>query len=209
MTLLTKPLNGTKRRKVVSDSQLPEKTSKTQSNKLLLDEDSKNHQYSSHSPALSSFSSFSPSSSALKICQRYPLYVDFEEMGWSGWIIFPQGYNAYHCKGKCSFPLSKRLNPSSHATVQSIMHVLGLGGQPVELPCCAPDTLYDITLLYFDQNDNAVLQRYKDMVAGTCACRWILLKQKLTITLNFLLALPWKGIQIRTILDFITNEVSR
>lgn len=119
----------------------------------------------------STFSVVSDLNSEQLACRRYPLYVDFEELGWSGWILSPQGYNAYHCRGSCTFPLSKHQEPNSHATVQSVMHVLGLGGQHVDLPCCTPNKLYDINLLYFDQNDYVVLQRYKDMVAGSCACR--------------------------------------
>ena len=140
--------------------------------KLMSDKSAKDHHASSSSSSeFPSFSKLSTSSSQTESCRRYQLYVDFEKMGWSGWIIHPTGYNAFHCKGKCFFPMSQRLNPSSHATVQSIMHVLGLGNQPVDLPCCAPDKLYDITLLYFAENDDAVVQRYKDMVAGSCACR--------------------------------------
>uniref|UniRef100_H2YTZ7 TGF-beta family profile domain-containing protein n=1 Tax=Ciona savignyi TaxID=51511 RepID=H2YTZ7_CIOSA len=129
------------------------------------------HPVSSSSARFPSFSTLSTEASASRSCRRYPLYVDFEEMGWSGWIIHPQGYNAYHCRGKCSFPISQNLKPSNHATVQSIMHTLGLGGQPVDMPCCTPDKLYDINLLYFDHNDYVVLRRYKDMVAASCACR--------------------------------------
>nr|CAB3225887.1 ADMP [Phallusia mammillata] len=129
------------------------------------------HSFSGSTARFPSFSTLSTESSASRSCRRYPLYVDFEEMGWSGWIIHPQGYNAYHCRGKCAFPLGQNLKPSNHATVQSIMHTLGLGGQPVDMPCCTPDQLYDINLLYFDHNDYVVLRRYKDMVAASCACR--------------------------------------
>uniref|UniRef100_A0A8C6UM37 Anti-dorsalizing morphogenic protein n=1 Tax=Neogobius melanostomus TaxID=47308 RepID=A0A8C6UM37_9GOBI len=73
-------------------------------------------------------------------CQRHPLYVDFEEIGWSGWIISPRGYNAYHCKGSCPFPLGQNMRPTNHAT-------------GVEAPCC-----------------NVVLKQYNDMVAGSCGC---------------------------------------
>lgn len=122
-------------------------------------------------PKYSSFSTIASASVAIRNCRRYPLQVDFEEMGWSGWIIHPRSYNAYHCKGKCSFPLSQHLNPSNHATVQSIMYTMGLGDQPVEMPCCAPNELYDINLLYFDENDDVVLRRYEEMVVASCACR--------------------------------------
>ncbi|XP_067824307.1 anti-dorsalizing morphogenic protein [Heptranchias perlo] len=102
-------------------------------------------------------------------CQRYPLYVDFEEIGWSGWIISPRGYNAYHCKGACVFPLGQNMRPTNHATVQSIINALKLTNG-VASPCCIPDKLFSINLLYFDDDENVVLKQYDDMVAGSCGC---------------------------------------
>ncbi|NXH21873.1 BMP2B protein, partial [Bucco capensis] len=102
-------------------------------------------------------------------CQRHPLSVDFEEIGWSGWIISPRGYNAYHCKGSCPFPLGENMRPTNHATVQSIINALKLS-EGVSSPCCVPDKLYSINLLYFDDDENVVLKQYDDMVAGSCGC---------------------------------------
>uniref|UniRef100_A0A3Q3K3I6 TGF-beta family profile domain-containing protein n=1 Tax=Monopterus albus TaxID=43700 RepID=A0A3Q3K3I6_MONAL len=102
-------------------------------------------------------------------CQRLPLYVDFEEIGWSGWIVSPRGYNAYHCKGSCSFPLGQNMRPTNHATVQSIINALKLI-KGIEMPCCVPDKLFSINLLYFDDDENVVLKQYNDMVAGSCGC---------------------------------------
>ncbi|XP_061456965.1 bone morphogenetic protein 2-like [Rhineura floridana] len=102
-------------------------------------------------------------------CQRLPLSVDFEEIGWSGWIISPRGYNAYHCKGSCPFPLGENMRPTNHATVQSIINALKLS-QDVSGPCCVPDKLFSINLLYFDDDENVVLKQYDDMVAGSCGC---------------------------------------
>ncbi|XP_048416122.1 anti-dorsalizing morphogenic protein isoform X1 [Stegostoma tigrinum] len=102
-------------------------------------------------------------------CQRHHLYVDFEEIGWSGWIISPRGYNAYHCKGACVFPLGKNMRPTNHATVQSIINALKLAND-VASPCCIPDKLFSINLLYFDDDENVVLKQYDDMVAGSCGC---------------------------------------
>ncbi|XP_061879405.1 LOW QUALITY PROTEIN: bone morphogenetic protein 2-like [Entelurus aequoreus] len=102
-------------------------------------------------------------------CQRLPLYVDFEEIGWSGWIVSPRGYNAYHCKGSCPFPLGQNMKPTNHATVQSIINALKLI-KSIETPCCVPDKLFSINLLYFDDDENVVLKQYNDMVAGSCGC---------------------------------------
>ncbi|CAJ1081205.1 bone morphogenetic protein 2-like [Xyrichtys novacula] len=103
-------------------------------------------------------------------CKRVPLFVDFEEIGWSGWIISPRGYNAYHCKGSCPFPLGGNLRATNHATVRSIMHALKLSPDEVGAPCCVPDKLQSISLLYFDDEENVVLKQYDDMVALSCGC---------------------------------------
>ncbi|XP_034281723.1 bone morphogenetic protein 2-like [Pantherophis guttatus] len=102
-------------------------------------------------------------------CQRYPLPVDFDEIGWTGWIISPRGYNAYHCKGTCRFPLGQSMRPTNHATVQSIIHALKLSPE-VHTPCCVPDKLFSINLLYFDDDETVVLKQYDGMVAGSCGC---------------------------------------
>lgn len=102
-------------------------------------------------------------------CSRHELYVDFDEIGWSGWIISPRGYNAYHCKGECPFPLGQNQRPTNHATVQSIVHALRIG-KNVGTPCCVPNKLYSISLLYFDDDENVILKQYDDMVAASCGC---------------------------------------
>ena len=107
-----------------------------------------------------------------KACARHELYVDFEEIGWSGWIISPKGYNAYHCKGQCPFPLGQNQKPTNHATVQSIVHALKIV-KGVETPSCVPNKLYSISLLYFDEDENVILKQYDDMVAASCGCHWV------------------------------------
>ncbi|NXQ92438.1 BMP7 protein, partial [Nyctibius grandis] len=107
--------------------------------------------------------------SQVTACHRRELYVDFRAIGWSGWIIYPSGYNAFYCRGSCLFPLGESLNATNHATVQSIVHTLKLS-QDVSTPCCVPDELKSLNLLYFDDKENVVLKNYKDMVATRCGC---------------------------------------
>ena len=104
-----------------------------------------------------------------KSCSRRQMYVDFDEIGWAGWIISPKGYNAYHCKGECPFPLGQSQKPTNHATVQSIVHALRVA-KGVSTPCCVPNKLYSISLLYFDDAENVILKQYDDMVAASCGC---------------------------------------
>ncbi|XP_063289926.1 bone morphogenetic protein 2-like [Pelobates fuscus] len=102
-------------------------------------------------------------------CKRKPMYVDFEEIGWDAWIISPKGYNAYFCKGTCSFPLGQDMGATNHASVQSIVHILKLN-KDVSKPCCVPNKLTSINLLYFNEEENVVLKQYNDMVAVSCGC---------------------------------------
>nr|XP_014426499.1 bone morphogenetic protein 5-like [Pelodiscus sinensis] len=113
-------------------------------------------------------SAFSPRDPIVP-CQLSDLFVDFHEIGWAGWIIFPRGYKAYYCKGACLFPLGESLRATNHATVQSIVHTLKLSKE-VSTPCCVPDKLNSISIMYFDDNENVVLKNYKDMVAASCGC---------------------------------------
>uniref|UniRef100_A0A8C3HFQ7 TGF-beta family profile domain-containing protein n=1 Tax=Chrysemys picta bellii TaxID=8478 RepID=A0A8C3HFQ7_CHRPI len=102
-------------------------------------------------------------------CQLNDLFVDFHEIGWAGWIISPRGYKAFYCKGACLFPLGESLRATNHATVQSIVHTLKLS-KDVSTPCCVPDKLSSISIMYFDDSENVVLKNYKDMVATSCGC---------------------------------------
>lgn len=102
-------------------------------------------------------------------CSRLELFVDFEQIGWSSWIIAPKGYPAFYCKGHCNFPLGQSQRPTNHATVQSIVHELNLAPD-VGKPCCVPTSLLNVPLLFYDDNDNVVLRMYEDMVADSCGC---------------------------------------
>ncbi|KAL2744516.1 bone morphogenetic protein 4-like isoform X1 [Vespula maculifrons] len=104
------------------------------------------------------------------VCSRHELYVDFKEIGLSSSIIAPKGYSAYHCKGLCESPLSQDQQPTNHATVQGIVHKMGLV-KGVEMPCCVPTKLLSTSILFFDDNENVVLKMYEDMIADRCGCR--------------------------------------
>ncbi|XP_076296717.1 bone morphogenetic protein 2 [Lasioglossum baleicum] len=103
-------------------------------------------------------------------CSRHELYVDFKEIGLSSSIIAPVGYSANHCKGVCESPLSQDQQPTNHATIQGIVHKMGLA-QDIERPCCVPTKLLGTPILFFDDNENIILKNYQDMIADRCGCR--------------------------------------
>lgn len=103
-------------------------------------------------------------------CSRHELYVDFKEIGLSSSIIAPVGYSAYHCKGICESPLSQDQQPTNHATIQGIVHKMGLT-RGVQRPCCVPTKLLGTNILFYDDNENVILKVYQDMIADRCGCR--------------------------------------
>nr|ANJ60739.1 bone morphogenetic protein 3 [Pinctada fucata] len=104
------------------------------------------------------------------VCGRRKLVVNFADIGWGDWIISPKSFDAHYCTGTCPFPLTKRLRPSNHATIQSMVHAIGIYSK-VPAPCCVPDNMSSLTLLYFDENRNVVLKNYPRMTVDSCACR--------------------------------------
>lgn len=103
------------------------------------------------------------------ICQRFPLYVDFSDVGWSDWIVAPPGYDAYYCSGECQFPIADHLNTTNHAIVQTLVNSIS----PTSVPkaCCVPTQLSSICMLYLDDQSKVVLKNYQDMTVVGCGCR--------------------------------------
>lgn len=101
-------------------------------------------------------------------CQKRTLYVSFKELGWQDWIIAPDGYAAFYCAGLCSFPLNAHMNATNHAIVQTLVHLMHPYNVPK--PCCAPTKLTSISVLYFDDNSNVILKKYRSMVVKSCGC---------------------------------------
>lgn len=103
-----------------------------------------------------------------RTCRIQTLYVSFRDLQWQDWIIAPDGYDAYYCSGECNFPLNAHMNATNHAIVQTLVHLLNPGKVPK--PCCAPTKLSAISVLYFLDESNVILKKYKNMVVKSCGC---------------------------------------
>ncbi|ELU18783.1 hypothetical protein CAPTEDRAFT_184704 [Capitella teleta] len=104
------------------------------------------------------------------LCSKRTLVIDFADIGWSEWIISPKSFEANVCAGSCPFPRAKNLMASNHATLQSLVRAVGIQ-EGVPAPCCVPEQLSSLTLLYFDQDKNVVLKNYNGMTVQSCSCR--------------------------------------
>lgn len=101
-------------------------------------------------------------------CQMQNLYVSFKDLKWQDWIIAPDGYQAFYCSGECNFPLNAHMNATNHAIVQTLVHLMNPTNVPK--PCCAPTKLSAISVLYYLEDTNVILKKYKNMVVKSCGC---------------------------------------
>ncbi|KAM9365879.1 growth/differentiation factor 10 [Pholidichthys leucotaenia] len=103
-------------------------------------------------------------------CTRRNLRVDFADIGWSEWVIAPKAFDAYYCAGTCGFPIPKVTRPTNHATLQSIVRAVGIiPGVPE--PCCVPENMSPLAVLFQDESRNPVLKVYPNMSVQSCSCR--------------------------------------
>ncbi|XP_038603408.1 bone morphogenetic protein 10 [Tachyglossus aculeatus] len=102
-------------------------------------------------------------------CKRVPLYVDFKEIGWDSWIIAPPGYDAFECRGHCSYPLAEHVTPTKHAIIQSLVHLKN--PQKAAKACCVPTKLDPISILYLDKGVVTYKFKYEGMAVAECGCR--------------------------------------
>ncbi|CAL8302769.1 unnamed protein product [Lota lota] len=105
-----------------------------------------------------------------RVCARRYLRVDFADIGWSEWVLAPKAFDAYYCSGTCGFPIPKVVRPSNHATIQSIVRAVGIVPGVPE-PCCVPDKMSPLPVLFLDPSRNLVLKVYPAMSVDTCTCR--------------------------------------
>ncbi|EFA04645.1 glass bottom boat protein precursor [Tribolium castaneum] len=101
-------------------------------------------------------------------CKMYDLYISFKDLKWQDWIIAPAGYSAHYCAGECKFPLNGHMNATNHAIVQTLVHLMYPNKYPK--PCCAPTKLTPISVLYFQDDTNVILKKYKKMSVKSCGC---------------------------------------
>ncbi|XP_059180778.1 nodal-related 2 [Centropristis striata] len=102
------------------------------------------------------------------LCRRVDLHVDFNQIGWGSWIIFPKRYNAYRCEGSCPGPLGEHLNPTNHAYMQSLLK--HYHPDRVASPCCAPTKMSPLSMLYYE-NGEMLLRHHEDMIVDECGCQ--------------------------------------
>ncbi|GAB1861794.1 TGF-beta family profile domain-containing protein [Camponotus japonicus] len=102
-----------------------------------------------------------------KKCCRHELTVMFKDLEGFDFIVFPKGFDAGYCKGRCP----PRYNPAHHhALLQSLLWKEDR--KRVPKPCCAPSKLDELKIVYYDENNTTRLSmsQWKSIQVLECAC---------------------------------------
>lgn len=109
-------------------------------------------------------------SSDVDMCCRKNFYIDFKEIGWTDWIISPEGYNMNYCEGRCPVHLARvpGIAASSHTAILSLIKANNLYASFSS--CCVPTKRRPLSLLYFDMYNSIVKTDIPDMIVESCGC---------------------------------------
>ncbi|GJQ88858.1 putative bone morphogenetic protein [Trypoxylus dichotomus] len=99
-------------------------------------------------------------------CNKHVWYISFQELGWNNFILAPYGFMAFRCKGSCFTPI---ISPFTNHALLKFMYQ-GTYSY-LRKPCCVPDTMKPLTIMYIDNNQNVAIKVYEDMIVDGCGCR--------------------------------------
>ncbi|XP_047244957.1 transforming growth factor beta-3 proprotein-like [Girardinichthys multiradiatus] len=92
------------------------------------------------------------------------LHIDFRrDLDWK-WIHEPSGYDANYCSGPCPY---LRSSDTTHSSLLSLYNTLN--PEASAAPCCVPQDLEPLTILYY-YGGTAKVEQLSNMIVKSCKC---------------------------------------
>ncbi|XP_046406522.1 uncharacterized protein LOC124171393 isoform X2 [Ischnura elegans] len=130
-------------------------------------------------------------------CSLRSFTVDFRAFGWSDWLYGPRIFQSGSCTGACPHPEPKDFYSTTRGKTLYMMSSLrqrdyivqipdeqfandwsalgenrrGAARVQAQEPCCAPDSLAPLIMLYVDENEDFVLRLFPRLKVISCACQ--------------------------------------
>lgn len=103
-------------------------------------------------------------SNAEESCCVRRLHIDFRrDLDWK-WIHEPSGYDANYCSGPCPY---LRSSDTTHSSLLSLYNTLN--PEASASPCCVPQDLEPLTILYYSGRTPKV-EQLSNMIVKSCKC---------------------------------------
>lgn len=116
-------------------------------------------------------------------CKRLDFVVNFKDIGWEKWIIYPRTYNAFYCSGSCASPLETNedntlvttdspiidAQVTNHAQLMSIIE--HKENRRIKMTNCVPTKFNSLRVIYINQEGEIDIKDYENMIVKQCGCR--------------------------------------
>lgn len=105
-------------------------------------------------------------------CRKSPWRIEFSWFQYD-WLLFPTGFNASICSGRCSFPLIGPLNSTYYSLFKNIYHFYTdyIYTSVVPQACCTPISYSSLSILYITQDETPVVRQLPKARVANCGCR--------------------------------------
>ncbi|GAB0086382.1 growth/differentiation factor 8 [Sergentomyia squamirostris] len=104
-------------------------------------------------------------------CCRERLYVNFADIEWDDWIIYPPGYHAYFCRGSCNSVATIALGSHHNYVIRKFMLKNQYQAKTLRMtPCCTATEFSALQLFYLDSNNTATQKVLPNMIVEGCGC---------------------------------------
>lgn len=119
-------------------------------------------------------------------CRKQDFNVNFYDLGWGKWIIYPKVFNAHRCEGDCSLPSigkhvgrhsessssrSISVRMTNHAQIMSILELKHPELTNKQMSKCVSTKLKPLTVIFLDERGRIKTKQYRDMIVEECGCR--------------------------------------
>ncbi|XP_069815723.1 nodal homolog 3-A-like [Dendropsophus ebraccatus] len=98
-------------------------------------------------------------------CRKVDMVVDFKEIGWDKWVIYPKKYNAYRCEGTCHSPLKETSKTTNHDYIKSLINLKDF--ETNECSLCVPIKMQPLSMM-FHEDRHLVVRHHDDMIIEEC-----------------------------------------
>ncbi|KAG9488650.1 hypothetical protein GDO78_004936 [Eleutherodactylus coqui] len=100
-------------------------------------------------------------------CRKVDMVVDFKELGWDNWVMYPKMYNAYRCEGNCNLLRKENSMTTNYDYIKSFKLK---DSERTECSSCVPLKMQPLTMM-LHENGHLVLRYPGNMMIEECGFR--------------------------------------